>query len=184
MLVTTASHADTFVSEDVITDPTPARFSICYNNTCTSVKQLSLTSEQWQRVRTIFSTGITSAKSEREHIRQAIALLETMIGSMSGTSGDLAKNAGGALEGQMDCIDESTNTTIYLRMMKQDGLLKFHTVDDRETRGFFITGWPHTTAVISESGTERRFAVDSWFLKNGEPPYIIPIAEWNNGWQP
>ena len=43
--------ADTFVSDDIITSPQPDHFSVCYNNTCTTVQDLSLTQQQWQRVR-------------------------------------------------------------------------------------------------------------------------------------
>ncbi len=50
----------------------------------------------------------------------------------------------------MDCIDESINTTLYLTMFQKFGLLREHQVEDRATRGWFIGGWPHTTAVISE----------------------------------
>ena len=49
---------------------------------------------------------------------------------------------------QMDCIDESTNSTTYLRILAGAGLLRWHRVEARVTRGFFIFGWPHTTRDI------------------------------------
>ena len=178
------AFADTFVSDDIITAPRPEHFSVCYNNTCTTVQDLSLTRQQWQHIRALFKVHDDSPVQERVMIRQAIAMLEKMVGKLTGTSRDLAENAGGGENGQMDCIDESTNSTIYLLMLKQDGLLKYHNVEDRVTRGFFITGWPHTTAVISEISSGKRFAVDSWFLANGEPPFIVPLREWQDGWRP
>ena len=48
---------------------------------------------------------------------------------------------GGSFEGvlksgnQMDCIDESTNTTTYLNMMAKDGLLHFHSVEPTADTG-------------------------------------------------
>ena len=85
---------------------------------------------------------------------------------MTGTSTDKGGNwAGWGLPGQMDCIDESTNTTIYLRMLQKDGLLRWHQAGDRATRWTPFT-WPHTTAVIEERDSLLRWAVDSWFLDN------------------
>lgn len=57
---------------------------------------------------------------------------------------------------------------------------------DREllTRGFILLGWPHTTAVISETVSGRRFAVDSWFHDNGQPPEIVALDIWRWGWSP
>jgi hypothetical protein len=176
--------ADTFVSDDIITSPQPDHFSVCYNNTCTTVQDLSLTQQQWQRVRELFVKHNNSPADERAIIKQAIALLEKMVGKLTGTSNDKGENAGGGADGQMDCIDESTNSTIYLLMLEQDGLLKYHHVEDRVTRGHFIFGWPHTTAVISEKRSGKRYAVDSWFLANGKPPFIVPLDKWQDGWRP
>ena len=90
----------------------------------------------------------------------------------------------------MDCIDESINTTLYLAMFQKFGLMRLHQVEDRATRGWFIGGWPHTTAVIGETavprerGSDRLWAVDSWFLDNGQPPFILPLETWKAGWEP
>ncbi|MBV1875788.1 MAG: hypothetical protein KUG50_04095 [Cycloclasticus sp.] len=39
-------------------------------------------------------------------------------------------------------------------------------------------------AVIGQLEPDKRFAVDSWFHKNGIEPEIIPIKLWYSGWQP
>lgn len=111
--------------------------------------------------------------------------MEALIGPLTGTSNDRGRNFQGVgTDGQMDCIDESTNTTSYLTMLVQDGLVTRHSVQDRVTRGFFIFGWPHTTAVIRDNESGERFAVDSWFLDSGEPPFILPLQVWRDGWEP
>lgn len=124
---------------------------------------------------------------ERVNIAAAVALLENLVGRMTGTDVDLGKDDGMGRPGQLDCIDESVNTTVYLTMLQNDGLLRFHSVGGQATRGPFtglLTQWPHSTSVMrdTESGTE--YAVDSWFLANGEPPYIVPMSEWWRGWRP
>jgi len=177
--------ADTFVRSDIITDPTPARFSVCSEHTCQRVAVVGLHPEQWQRERRLFLSPPLDAVQERERIAQAIALMEAMVGPLTGTEHDKGRNFQGVgVAGQMDCIDESTNTTTYLTMLLKDGLLKWHSVEDRATRGFFIFGWPHTTAVIRETGSGALFAVDSWFLDNGAEPFILPLAMWTQGWKP
>ena len=178
------SCADTFTREDIITDPDPARFNICYDNGCASLAWVTLSAEQWQRVKSAFPGLTASASDEREQIRTAIGLFETIVGDITGTSNDKGGNwAGFGLPKQMDCIDESTNTTIYLRMLQKYGLLHWHSVGDRVTRwGLFR--WPHTTAIVEERATRQRWAVDSWFLDNGKPPFVLPLEVWKAGWTP
>jgi len=36
-------------------------------------------------------------------------------------------------DGQLDCIDEATNSTAYMRMMAADGLIRFHDMACRPT---------------------------------------------------
>jgi hypothetical protein len=84
---------------------------------------------------------------------------------------------------QMDCIDETTNTNTYLAMMYHDGLLEFH-VPAGEARRILPYLFLHATAVIRETGTNRKYAVDSWFLDNGRPAFVIPLSVWRWGWTP
>ncbi|MEO6697666.1 MAG: hypothetical protein ABIN45_06670 [Gammaproteobacteria bacterium] len=183
--LTQPALADTFIRPDIITNPTPSRFSVCSEHTCTRVTVVGLQPEQWQRERRLFLPPAHDAAQERERIARAIGLMETMVGPLTGTEHDKGRNFQGVgIAGQMDCIDESTNTMTYLTMLLNDGLLKWHSVEDRATRGFFIFGWPHTTAVIREADSGALFAVDSWFVDNGAEPYILPLEMWKQGWEP
>ena len=177
-------HADVFVRDDIIVDPEPARFNICYDHGCASLAWATLSTEQWQRVRSIFAAPAATPMEERGQVRTAIALFETIVGAMTGTANDKGGDwAGLGLPGQMDCIDESINTTVYLRMLEKHGLLHWHRVADRSTRWPWLQ-WPHTTAVIEESASRKKWAVDSWFLDNGEPPFVLPLETWKRGWRP
>jgi hypothetical protein len=51
-------------------------------------------------------------------------------------------------------------------------------------RGHIIRGIPHATAVITDTTTGDPWAVDSWYLDNGLPPYIVPYDLWKRGWSP
>lgn len=186
LLISIASNAvaDTYTRDDLVLPPRPERFTMCYHGTCADIAEVHLAKPQWQAIRALFTPESTPAE-ERAAIRQAIAQLETMVGQLTGTEVDKA----GTFEhlgepGQLDCIDESTNTSFYLQMMANDRLLHWHSVEDRVTRGFFLFGWPHTTAVIRDTRSNERYAVDSWFLDNGQPPYILPLSQWEDGWTP
>ena len=167
--------------------PSPGHFEVCYNYTCKEVADLSLTPDQWQQIRDLFRPPAENAAQEREQIAAAVARMEILVGEKLGTLNEKGGNLQGLSDGgnQFDCIDESTNTTTYLTMMERDGLLQWHKVEERVTRNlFFFGGWPHTTAVVSEKTSGKRWAVDSWFYDNGVPPAILPIDQWSNGWKP
>lgn len=178
-------HADVFTNDDVVTDPTPNHFSVCHGHGCATVKTVGMNPTQWQILKTVFKYLPRTPALERERIRKAIAILESYTGVLAGTSQDKGGDIVGlGLPGQMDCIDEATNTSLYLTLLKNSGLIKFHEVEDRATRGFLINGWPHNTAVIIDTVSGERYAVDSWFLDNGEMPFIVPLGAWRSGWKP
>ena len=165
--------------------PTPDNFTICLHNTCQEFEFISLSVNQWLQVTSLFIPAAKTAKDERNKIKLAIALLETFTGQQTFTHLDKAKNdIGNGIKGQLDCIDEATNTTIYLRLIAETGLLKWHQQASRITRGVLSGNAPHTTATLVETKTQQRFAVDSWFEANGQPPYIVPLDEWKSGWKP
>lgn len=180
----TMSWADVFLRDDIILDPEPGLLTVCHGNGCANLSYVRLGKDQWQRLRDIFHPPAANPEDERERIRHAIAQFEYFVGAETGTWRDKGGTFNGG-EGQMDCIDESINTTLYLTLFQKYGLMRMHRVIDRATRGWFFSGWPHTTAVIEEIGeTSRQWAVDSWFLDNGKPPFILPLKEWESGWQP
>lgn len=83
------------------------------------------------------------------------------------------------VRGQMDCIDEATNTTSLLAYAQSQGWLKFYRVKHPASRGFFLDGkYPHASAVIKDKITGQAYAVDSWRLANGMPPDILALERW------
>ena len=177
--------ADEHVRSEIIAQPTPGRFSICFDHSCTSVETVSLNEEEWRRVTAPLSAVAKNASDERAAIADSIALFEEIIGERLGTSADRGGNlAGLGRPKQLDCIDESTNSNTFLLMLERDGLLRFHTVAKRKTRFGLFIGMPHTTAVIRENDTGIRYAVDSWFFDNGQPPYIVKLRAWKSGQDP
>ncbi len=119
---------------------------------------------------------------ERRAVAYAIGWMETRVGKAIGTDKDEPGMdfAASGKPDQQDCVDESTNTTSYLLVLQNNGLLKYHTVGtpfakDQLWRG--VAGWTHWTAVLKES-TGQRWAVDSWIYANGENPAIVEVEKW------
>jgi len=178
------SHYDADTQE-IISNPTPDVFSVCFDHSCHTVETHSITWQEWKQVTTPLETPGESAEKERHAIAAAIAIMEEIVGQRTGTYQDLGENLRGfGKTGQMDCIDESTNTNTYLYMLEQAGYLKWHKLLDRSTRFGIFAGMPHTTAVIEEINSHTRYAVDSWFFDNGKPPAIVELSAWKKGWDP
>lgn len=165
--------------------PTPDAFSVCHDLSCHSVSDLSLTGDEWLQIKQLFTPAAKEAETERQQVQQAIALMEQVVGQKIGTAGDLAKNRLiGSREGQLDCIDEATNTTVYLRILESEGILRWHQTAPRTSRGLLIGRAPHNTATLIDTQTTVRYAVDAWYFDNGEPPAIVTLESWKQGWQP
>ena len=154
-------------------------FNACTNFDCNHNVDTSLSESEWKQVRNLFN-GVKNSKEERAQIKQAIAKLEILVGNKTGTSVDLAGNKRNAnYRGQLDCTAEAINTTTYLYMIENGGLLKWHKVYDRVVRDRF---WmvPHWTGVIEDKTTGVKYSVDSWFKKNGVAPVVVTLERWYN----
>lgn len=165
--------------------PTLSGFDICYGGGCAVISRVSLSDMDWQNIVKMFEPLPQNAVEERADIAKSIAVFEQIVGSKTGTSEDKGGTFGNsAYPNQLDCNDEAANTTIYMRLLKQANYLHFHQIIDTKTRGYFLNGWPHSTAAIQEITTGEKFAVDSWFYDNGKPATIVPLALWKSGWKP
>lgn len=161
-------------------------FTLCHGYSCTSKTPTGFTAVEWKQVGSLFSNPAKTPEDERSRIGQALALMERQIGAKTRTDeDDGAAVTRRTSTHQLDCIDETINTTHYVGFLQKAGWLKFHEITDPTHRGYFIDGrWPHNTAVIREKDTGVLWAVDSFYRANGEEPYILPRADWLAGWKP
>ncbi len=164
----------------------PARFGVCKGYGCATSVRITLTPPEWETVRAAFGSPPPDAVSEREAIRRAIGRIERLVGPRTGTADDKpgAQIINFKNHNEMDCIDESFNTTTYLRFLEQDGLILWHSIGLPVRRGSFIDRWPHNTATIQEKASATDYAVDSWFHGNGIPPDVVALDLWLKGWTP
>jgi hypothetical protein len=125
---------------------------------------------------------------ERRAIAYAIADIEKRVGAKLGITDRAGMDyLGSGDPSQEDCVDEATNTTSYLFVLQSNGLLKYHTVQIPFSKGDLLKAtlqgdpikyWPHWTAVIAETKSGQRYAVDSWIYANGENPAVVKVEDW------
>ncbi|RAH97676.1 hypothetical protein DLJ53_27915 [Acuticoccus sediminis] len=153
------------------------RVVVCHGFGCNLKTAYHFTPADFAKMRRLIGNG--DAAQEREGVRRMIAWAEKRVAPTVGSGDDIGGldlfNAGEA--GQMDCIDEATNTTSYLLVAQEAGLLRHHHVGRPVARGYFLDGrYPHATAVLI--GKTGSWAVDSWPYRNGALPDVMPLDEW------
>ena len=158
----------------------PQKFTLCHGYGCSYKTITNFTDREWRAVKNIFKTESKTAAMERQKIAKAIALMETYMGDAVGTKEDLPK---APLVRQsvkeLDCIDETVNTTNYLGFVQAEGLLKFHRVGKPVYKGYMLNGvYPHNSASIIEIETGVSYVVDSYIFENGAAPNIRPLENW------
>ena len=152
--------------------------TICYNYDCNRMAHVRPGVDEWSTIVNQFKPVARSAVEEREMVRRAIAILEHIAGTQTPTYRDRGRNPiVDDWPGQMDCIDESTNTKRYLDLLQARGLLRWHRVAERVYRAPHLFD-QHWAGQIIELETLDSYAVDSWFLDNGELPYIQATGAW------
>jgi len=177
---------DKLMAERNFAGAKPERFSICHGHGCRLVSDVSLSDLEWHKVGALFAEPAASADIERARIAMATAILEEATGRQTGTSVDTAGTFN-AISGnaQLDCVDETSNTSVYLTLLAKAGYLKWHKLKGWAGRGILIDGsWPHQTAVVVEIKTGKAFVVDTWFEDNGRPAHVVSLESWRDGWKP
>lgn len=182
-------HYQNYLNMRNIPPPTIENFTHCHSYGCQSHTQITLPEATKKKLKHLFTPAPINAEDEREKIASSIQIFETDIGALAGTNYDKhgtfrlyeEKDVKGL---QQDCIDESTNTTIYIGLLQNMGLLKFNKPVFPANRQPFLGGapWWHQTAVIMDIQTNEKYAVDSWFRDNGHAAFIVPLQEWKDGW--
>lgn len=155
---------------------------ICHGYGCLVEADVRYTEGQLGVIRRQLASAV-DAENERKSLAEAIGHLYRWAGEQSPIHNDRGGNFNDDnLPGRMDCIDHSTSTTRLLYLLADRGYLRWHRVLEPEVRhlmGIFPSHWSAVVAEKVEDG--KRFAVDSWFVDNGEPAVILPLDEWKKG---
>jgi hypothetical protein len=169
-----------FVQQGYV-EPAGNRIIACHGYGCSRRMAISVDGAWLSRAGATLKAAQRSPDAERraigEVIRTYTAYLATSIGGRPDVPGSPPQMSG--VHGQMDCVDETANTTSLLLVLQEQGLLAHHKVERPQSRGFFIDGrYPHTTAIIAEKRTGLEWAVDPWAKAPGQHPDILPLAQW------
>lgn len=126
-----------------------------------------------------------NAAEERDRIAHVVARIYVAAGTQTPIWRDRGNNLNDDLEagGAMDCIDHSTNTTEFLRLMERQGMLRFHRVGERIWRMLFFMD-EHWGARVIESASGEQYVVDSWVFDLGTPAVVMSAKAWKNGAAP
>lgn len=164
--------------------------TICYNYGCSAQATVRFSSAQIRQVVMLLADARDAAE-ERRLVSRVIGQLYAWAGEQSPIHADRAGNyADGGVNGEMDCIDHSTTTTRFLRLLEQSGALHFHRVGPVIRRGWVFQHFTATLdelpplaaeampTTVSTSAQVPRYAVDSWFVDNGQPAVVLPLSEW------
>lgn len=156
------------------------RVAVCYNWGCAAQAEVVYDDYQWLEATRLLALA-NNAEGERALLAQSLGRLYRWAGEQTPIRHDLAGNgADGDLDGRMDCIDHSTTTTRLLRLLEAYGALHWHRVGEPARRTHYLVA-QHFAAVIEEQASGESYAVDSWFVDNGQPVVILPRAAWMEG---
>jgi hypothetical protein len=157
--------------------------TICYNYGCYTRAPVDYRQEQLERLHQQLAAA-GDAAAERAAISAVIGRMYAIAGEQTPVWRDKGGNyADGGENGKMDCIDHSTDTTAFLRLLQARGWLRFHDVlaPIMRRRFFFAVHW---AARIRERATQKVYVVDSWYFDNGHPALVMPVEDWLAGKTP
>ena len=159
--------------------PRDGRIVACHGYGCSRRLQVMVDGILARAAATLNRRGAT-AESERRALEEIVQAYTAQLAKELGTPdtpGSPPQMSGHY--GQMDCVDETANTTSLLVELDSRGLLAHHHVERPQSRGLFIDGrYPHVTAVIAETKSGVEWAVDPWRKAPGERPDILPLEKW------
>ncbi len=161
-------------------------FDHCKGYGCRLIDHVQLDKKSWRSIDRIFKRKSKSAIEERSRLSRAIGKFEKIVAPITNTATDVHGTFYEMGDDQLDCVDESINTTTYLLLLQERGHLKFHDIEQPTSRPILVGGnrWPHQSAVIREKDSQVRYVVDSWFENSGENAHVVPVKEWTYGWSP
>lgn len=157
---------------------------ICFNFGCNAHAKVEYNDEALAKVGTLL-VDAPDANAEREAISFALAWMYFYAGQQTPIWRDRPGNFDDEeyADGRMDCIDHSTNTTAFLKLLETRGLLRHHAVLDPVRRGSFLT--VHWAARIAERDNPAgQYSVDTWFFEPGRPAAVFPLRDWLRGAKP
>ena len=174
-----SSHGDWYEARSA-SPPAGNRVYVCHGYGCRYTTPVTFSEAELATITAPLQATLDNPTQERAALALSVQAYEEIVGRRVGTGSDRGRTQiGGGDKGQMDCIDEATNTTSLMLMLQARGALMHHTVMHPVARGFFLDWrYPHATAVLGETTGGEKWAIDSWPDDNGKPPVVQRLDKW------
>ncbi|MBF9234467.1 hypothetical protein [Microvirga alba] len=176
-----AQSAQSWFQDQGYVPPDGNQIIACHGYGCSRRAALAIDAAWLTRMRAIMNGGRGSPDAERRAIGEVVKSYTASLARLFGGTPDAPRSPPqlSGQNGQMDCVDETANTTSLLLVLEAQGLLTHHHVERPQSRGLFIDGrYPHVTAIVVEKRTGREWAVDPWPKAPGQQPDILPLTQW------
>jgi hypothetical protein len=163
---------------------------ICFNWSCARRQTMTFTATDMARLKRHMAVCPgTSLHDRLQQVRIGIWQMELLAQKHQPLlANDLAINKfEGEVEGRMDCVDNASNTTNYLHILRDIGELAGWTISSPKVRSLFDITAVHWTAVIIDTESGLPWSVDSWYRPNGHLPMVMPLPSWidkKQAWKP
>ena len=155
---------------------------ICFNWSCASRQHLAFTTADMREVAQQMALCPSNGLRHRlQRLRIGIWQMEALAQKYQPLLGnDEAINTRDQdRDGRMDCIDNASNTTTYLHVLRELGLLPGWSVASPQVRDP-LSMTVHWTAVAVDRERNGPWAVDAWFRPNGHLPFVLPLPDWKD----
>lgn len=162
---------------------------VCFNWSCTSRQRLTLTAADMTEVARQMALCSGDGLHDRlQRLRIGIWQMEALAEKYEPllANDEAVNDRDQMLEGRMDCIDNASNTTTYLHVLSDLGLLPGWTLGAPRVRHRF-SDLVHWTAVVTDSRDDDSWSVDTWLRPNGHLPFVMPLGDWKSDkvpWDP
>jgi hypothetical protein len=163
---------------------------ICYNWSCSEMRSLTFSREELDSVKAAMQRCPDTGFHDRvQRMRIGIWQMELLAQKhLPILANDREINEFDRdVNGRLDCVDNSSNTTTYLQVLHDLAQLPGWTIANAEVRDLMDFGNVHWTAVVIDDKTKKPWSVDSWFRPNGHLPFVMPLPSWvasKKAWEP
>ncbi|TVT55469.1 MAG: hypothetical protein FHK80_14315 [Azoarcus sp. PHD] len=124
------------------------RVPVCFNYSCAATETVAFAAGVLEQARGQLLAASDPA-TERAVLAAVVGRLYREAGDQTPVGADRAGNYfDQGVDGRMDCIDHSTNTTRFLKLIEARGMLRFHRVLEPARRTRFVL--QHFSAVVEE----------------------------------
>ena len=166
-----------------ILDDGSATIEVCYNASCAERTPVTLTRADFADVaRHLAVCAKDTVHNRLQRVRIAVWRMEERVEQhLPVLANDRPVNdTEFGVEGRTDCVDNATNTTTYLHVLRDLGLLSTWTIAEPRVRQRFNPERVHWTATIRDPASGARWSVDSWYRPNGHLPFVMDLAAWRD----